>query len=96
MENDRSTAFTGTNMARSKKAVWSDMLMTHRLKDVYNANDFNIRTAKHFTWQGKTGGNPIFSRIDRYYISPDIHALGGNIGTWPTIVGISDHTLIHY
>lgn len=82
-------------MTRTERSAWSDLLMTHTLTDVYSTNEFTKATSKHFTWQGKRGGVPIFSRIDRFYASQGIRVLEGNTGAWPTLMGISDHAAVH-
>lgn len=94
-ERDRSPTFTGAAMSRSERIQWSVMLMMHELKDINDSDDFTKITEKHFTWQGTRGGNPIFSKIDRFYANPRVQELGGTSGTWPTLTGISDHASIH-
>lgn len=69
LQADRSSTFTGTAMTRSERGAWSSFLMRQGLTDVYSSNDFSNATDKHFTWQGKRGNMPIFSRIDRFYVT---------------------------
>lgn len=94
-EADRSTGFTGTTMTRIERRTWSEMMMGHGLKDIHRSEDFIKSSLKHFTWQGTRRGEPVLSRIDRYYANQGILALGGNTGTWPTLLGISDHAPVH-
>lgn len=95
LQVDRSLTFIGTTMTRSEQGAWSNFLMWQGLMDVYSSNEFSKTTEKHFTWQGKRRNKTIFSRIDRFYATQGIHALGGNTGEWTTQMGISDHAPVH-
>lgn len=79
-EADRSTLFIGTAMARLERGAGSAMLMLHGLTDIYTSDEFDKSTPKHFTWQGNRRGQPIFSRIDRFYASQSLRKLGGTRG----------------
>jgi len=91
-EDDRSTGFTGTTRTKTERTAWSKFMLAHGLRDIHNTDDFTYLTAKHFTWQGKSGGQLTLSRIDRFYRSQSIHAFRGSIGAWPTLAGIFDHS----
>jgi exonuclease III len=90
---DRSPGYTGKAMGGAEEVAWNHYCLALGFNDVIHLDEFKKIGPKDYTWS-RERPNPIWSRLDRFYITPDIQQAGGRHGIWPTVAHLSDHAPI--
>jgi hypothetical protein len=80
-------------MGGAEEVAWNKCSLALGFNDVLHLDEFRKIGPKNYTWSQEKP-QPIWSRLDRFYITPDIQQAGGRQGIWPTLAHLSDHAPI--
>ncbi|KAG0565770.1 hypothetical protein KC19_7G013300 [Ceratodon purpureus] len=90
---DKRGGTESTGQGHLEFQAWTAMLLQLQLLDIHYLDEFRQLTNIKYTWVNRRHGpESIISRLDRFYVSPRLQAIGGQSGVWRSTPHMSDHS----
>lgn len=90
---DRSQGSNLRNMGPRELTAWTRFVLNLGISDVFHSPQYKRLGSKQFTYF-RQRPYPMWSRIDRFYTTPDLNLKGGRHGIWPMLSHLSDHAAV--
>jgi exonuclease III len=90
--NDKQGGSSKTSISIRELEAWNTLLLKLGVRDAFHVGAFERKNDKAFTWSNfHNDETMIQTRIDRFYITPQLEHKGGSTEILPTIPDLSDH-----
>lgn len=90
---DRSQGSNLCGMGARELSAWTRFVFNLGLKDIFHSFQYRRMGMKSFTYF-RQRPVPMWSRIDRFYVTYGLSQKGGRHGIWPTLAHLCDHAAI--